>query len=453
MNILRENNLPEVIDLFSGCGGLALGFQIAGFHVTHGIDIDKDAVETASYNLHWRYGEETGHVCGDITQMDASLLKEKIGPNGCIVIGGPPCQAYSLAGRAKLRSLGEKRVNTKDKRGYLYQDFLKFVLDLDARAVVMENVPESTNYGGRNIPQTVCNVLEKKGYNAIWTILNSADFGVPQIRERVFVIAIKKDENFSVCLPVPTHKNKDDKLTPNQMRFKAFSECPNFQVPVNTPENAEPWVTVGEAINDLPRLFKSSHEKYMLNRIDLAMSYSTEEENCYQHLMRTWYEDDLETVTGNCFRKTLRDFPIFECMKQGDGYLQASQIADLLLEKACSSRNILPVEGNHEYEKLKKSIVPPYDRENFLNKWQKLYSDKPSHTLVAHLSVDTYSHIHPYEPRGISVREAARLQSFPDGFIFQCNMGEAFKQIGNAVPPLLAKNVAVQLYKAFNKEQ
>lgn len=148
--------------------------------------------------------------------------------------------------------------------------------------------------------------FRKKGYNAIWTILNSADFGVPQIRERVFVIAIKKDENFSVCLPVPTHKNKDDKLTPNQMRFKAFSECPNFQVPVNAPENAEPWVTVGEAINDLPRLFKSSHEKYMLNRIDLAMSYSTEEENCYQHLMRTWYEDNLETVTGNCFRKTLK---------------------------------------------------------------------------------------------------------------------------------------------------
>ncbi|MBO5604387.1 MAG: DNA cytosine methyltransferase, partial [Acidaminococcaceae bacterium] len=193
--------------------------------------------------------------------------------------------------------------------------------------------------------------------------------------------------------------------------------------------------------------------KYMLNRIDLAMPYSTEKENNYQQLMRTWYEDDVETVTGNCFRKTVRDFPIFECMKQGDGYIQASQIADMLLEKACSSRNILPVEGNPEYEKLKKSIVPPYDRENFLNKWQKLCLDKPSHTLVAHLSVDTYSHIHPYEPRGISVREAARLQSFPDGFIFQCNMGEAFKQIGNAVPPLLAKNVALQLYKTFNKEK
>ena len=86
-----------------------------------------------------------------------------------------------------------------------------------------------------------------------------------------------------------------------------------------------------------------------------------------------------------------------------------------------------------------------------MSKWQKLKMDSPSHTLVAHLSVDTYSHIHPYEPRGISVREAARLQSFPDGFLFQCNMGEAYKQIGNAVPPLLAKEIATQLYVAFSE--
>jgi DNA (cytosine-5)-methyltransferase 1 len=93
--------------------------------------------------------------------------------------------------------------------------------------------------------------------------------------------------------------------------------------------------------------------------------------------------------------------------------------------------------------------VPPYDRDNFKSKWQKLREDSPSHTIVAHLSVDTYSHIHPIEPRGISVREAARLQSFPDGFLFQCSMGDAFKQIGNAVPPLLAKNIATEIKRVF----
>ena len=86
------------------------------------------------------------------------------------------------------------------------------------------------------------------------------------------------------------------------------------------------------------------------------------------------------------------------------------------------------------------------------SKWKKLEGDKPSHTLVAHLSVDTYSHIHPWEPRGISVREAARLQSFPDDYIFQGSMGDAFKQIGNSVPPLMAKGIAIALKEALRKQ-
>ena len=94
-------------------------------------------------------------------------------------------------------------------------------------------------------------------------------------------------------------------------------------------------------------------------------------------------------------------------------------------------------------------MVPIYDRENFAEKWRKLDENRPSHTVVAHLSVDTYSHIHPWEPRGISVRDAARLQSFPDDFSFNCSMGDAFKQIGNAVPPLLAYGVASAVYESF----
>ena len=184
--------LPEVIDLFSGCGGLALGFQKSGFRITHGIELIPSATKTAAYNLDWRFGKKSKHICGDITKLDSSIFKNSIGKNGCIVIGGPPCQAYSRVGKGKLRSLGEEIINTKDARGYLYQDFLRFALELDAKAVVMENVPESTNFGGENIPNKICRILEKSGYNAIWTILNSADYGVPQIRERVFVIALKK---------------------------------------------------------------------------------------------------------------------------------------------------------------------------------------------------------------------------------------------------------------------
>ena len=446
-----NNNLPEVIDLFSGCGGLALGFQSAGFHITHGIELMPEAVETASYNLHWRFGEESKHICGDITQMDYKEIRKSIGNSGCIVIGGPPCQAYSLAGRAKLRSLGEDRINTNDKRGYLYQDFLRFALGLDARAIVMENVPEATDYGGENIPQKVCEILEKNNYTAFWTVLNSADYGVPQIRERVFAIAIKKSEFNSIMMPQPTNVGPDDKKTPNQQRFKSFCAYSNFKIPVQASDSLPPWVTVGEALSDLPELFPSAQTKYVLNKINMPLKYKTEPQCEYEHIMREWYGLDMGMVSGNCFRKTLRDYPIFAEMKQGDGYVEASIIADEILRRSCEAQGITATSNKEKYEKLKKDIVPPYDRDNFKSKWQKLREDIPSHTIVAHLSVDTYSHIHPVEPRGISVREAARLQSFPDGFLFQCAMGDAFKQIGNAVPPLLAKGIAIQIKMAFEK--
>ena len=216
--------LPKIIDLFSGCGGLALGFEKAGFEIVSGIELMPEACKTISYNLSWRYGKKENHLCGDITEISGDIFKDKIGEEGCIVMGGPPCQAYSLAGRGKLRSLGENRVNVKDARGYLYQDFLRFVFDMDARAVIMENVPESTNFGEMNIPEIVCQELENHNYIPYWTVLNSADFGVPQIRERVFVIAIKNNENKSINLPIPTHKNIGDRLTTYQKRFEGFKK-------------------------------------------------------------------------------------------------------------------------------------------------------------------------------------------------------------------------------------
>ena len=134
-------------------------------------------------------------------------------------------------------------------------------------------------------------------------------------------------------------------------------------------------------------------------------------------------------------------------MKQGDNYINASEIADQIFME--NERVYNYPEGSGSYEALKKKIVPPYARDKFPDKWKKLDETKPSHTLVAHLSVDTSSHIHPWEPRGISVREAARIQSFPDDFYFNCSMSDAFKQIGNAVPPLLAYGVAESVLGAF----
>lgn len=442
--------LPKIIDLFSGCGGLALGFEKAGFGIVAGIELMPEACKTISYNLSWRYGKKESHICGDIKQIEPNVFKDCFGKEGCIVIGGPPCQAYSMAGRGKLRSLGEDRINTNDQRGYLYQDFLRFALGLNARAVIMENVPEATNFGGKNIPEVVCKTLDEKGYNAYWTILNSADYGVPQVRERVFVIAIKKDEAKAIDLPEPTHHNIENAMTLQQRRFDGYKKCQFFKEPNKANNSLKPWVTVGEALSDLPSLFPSANSKYNLVNMNVEFPYYSEPQNEYQRLMRNWYGKENTGVSANAFRRNVRDFPIFARMKQGDNYIGASKVADELFYEEVKLFGY--EKGSEEYEKLYKKMVPQYDREKFENKWKKLDENKPSHTLVAHLGKDTYSHIHPWEPRGISVREAARLQSFPDDFYFQCSMGDAYKQIGNAVPPLLSNGVANTVYNTFMEE-
>ena len=442
--------IPKIIDLFSGCGGLALGFEKAGFSISAGIELMPDAFQTISYNLDYRYGREQTHICGDITETDADVFRKRFGNEGCIVIGGPPCQAYSIAGKAKLKSLGADRVNTKDARGYLYQDFLRFAFDLNAKAVIMENVPESTNFGDMNIPEVVCELLEENEYNSYWTVLNAADYGVPQIRERIFVLAIKKELGREIVLPVPSHKSMDDYQTSNQKRLDSFAKSPHFKMPISSERAEKPWVTVREAFSDLPELLPSINSKYRLVKLNEEQDYRCEAMNSYQKLMRNWYGMESMGATANAFRNNKRDFPIFARMKQGDDYTAACKIADALFEREAEIFGFKP--GTPEYSKLKKKMVPIYNRDQFTRKWLRLDEEKPSHTLVAHLSKDTYSHIHPTEPRGISVREAARIQSFPDDFFFDCSMGDAFKQIGNAVPPLLSKAIADCVLKAFVEE-
>ena len=441
-----NKSIPKVIDLFSGCGGLALGFEKAGFDILGGIEMVPEAVETISSNLCWRYGRESDYICADITETDASVFKDRIGPDGCIVIGGPPCQAYSRAGKAKLNSLGEDRINTSDSRGYLYQDFLRFVFELNARAVVMENVPEATRFGEMNIPEIVSEELESHGYDAWWTLLCAADYGVPQVRERLFIVGRKKEER-EIRLPVPTHRDIYGYVPQYGKQLSSFTQYKHFKYPIKAEGDLPSWVTVGEAFSDLPILFSTEKSRYVSTPINSELPYRSSPQNIFPETMRNWYGFDLFAVTGNTFRKNTRDFPIFARMKQGDLFTDASRIADELFYKKAHDLGLR--DGTSEYEKLKRQMVPIYDRNSFQEKWRRLDENKPSHTVVAHLSFDTYSHIHPWEPRGISVREAARLQSFPDDFSFICSMGDAFKQIGNAVPPLLAFGVAKTIFSSF----
>lgn len=146
----------------------------------------------------------------------------------------------------------------------------------------MENVPESTNFGGKNIPEIVCTELTKKGYKAYWTILNSADYGVPQVRERVFVVAIKGDEGKEIKLPNPTHRNEVDVLTQHQKRFEGYKQCQFFVEPNGTTDELKPWVTVGDAFSDLPEVFPTADSKYKLVSLNIEYPYKTEAQNEYQ---------------------------------------------------------------------------------------------------------------------------------------------------------------------------
>lgn len=445
-NISTFNNLPGVIDLFSGCGGLALGFQQAGFDILYGADIQQDACDTANYNLCWKLGHEANHFCTDLTTLDAAEILPYTAGRDVVVIGGPPCQAYSTAGRAKLRSLGEDRIHLNDRRGYLFEDFIRLAIDLNAIAIVMENVPESISYGEMNVPQTVSEILEDNGYCSKWTILNASEYGVPQNRERMILVAWQKERAHSFFFPVPTHRATDTSAVGLRVS-KAAVECKNY-VPCRAELTCvQEKVTVREAISDLPTLMRDSSQKYKLMNLNTIVPYKTSAEYEYQMQMRA--NNPTNGVSGNGFRNNSRDFKTFERMQPGDNYVVACQIAEARLNEACAAAGVAHDPSDSRYLALRKSIVPPYEKEKFTEKWRRLDPDKPCPTVLAHMSKDTYAFIHPWEPRGLSVREAARMQSFPDDFMFFGSMGEAYKQIGNAVPPILAKHIALSLKAIF----
>lgn len=272
--------LPKIIDLFSGCGGLALGFEKAGFDIVAGIELMPEACKTISYNLSWRYGKKETHICGDITEIEASVFKNSFGDEGCIVIGGPPCQAYSMAGRGKLRSLGEDRVNIKDARGYLYQDFLRFVFELEAmgkelpRFLLMENVtnilskPHAADFGDWKA------TLENLGYyNKIYR-LNAQNFGIPQKRERAYMISILCKNNAETIEQVEKYfeehnleKDEATHLKQRDLRLKdilcldydnvpQYKEEADASKPNDTPSRRKIWednelLYDGKEVNDI----------------------------------------------------------------------------------------------------------------------------------------------------------------------------------------------------------
>lgn len=338
-----------VIDLFCGCGGLSQGFLDAGYDVILGIDKWKDAVETFNYNH-----KNSNGIIGDLLTLSPELVSKNENINNVdVIIGGPPCQGFSIAG---------KRI-VEDDRNQLYKTFLNYVEYYNPKAFLMENVPNIMSIGKGAIKQQIINDFKEIGYEVSNTILLASNFGVPQNRKRAFFVGLKNESEFE--FPQPT--------------------------------TAESKITSKEAISDLPEFTIKDGEPYSLKV-----------KNAYQKQMRN-----------------------------GAKKIFNHQITEHK-EKTIEIIAMVPDGGN--YKNLPKEL---HSTRKVNIAWTRLNSNRPSFTI----DTGHNHHFHYKFNRVPTARESARLQSFRDDFIFKKGKTSQLKQIGNAVPPLLAKEIALKLKK------
>lgn len=383
----------KFIDLFAGCGGLSEGFYRKGYKALLHLEIDKAACKTLSTRMkHYGYSEqeiEEAVMCDDITREGLiSDMDKRIHESVDIIIGGPPCQAFSSVGRAQSPD-----GMSSDPRNYLFENYLQILNHFKPKMFIFENVKGilTAKPGGVKIFDIIIKEMSKT-YNVVSNpkilLLNAADYGVPQIRERVIIIGIRKDIDYIKVEDVykqikKTNSDSDDKL-------------PNY-------------VTVGEAILDLPKLKPG------------------EGENIQKVITPTIKNDFLKKI-GN------------------DSGVIFNHVARNHNDKDRERYQILSEHKNWQLKDLQ--IVRPdlvhHNPKHFGNRYTVQEADKPGKTVVAHLYKDGNLFIHPdsEQARTFTVREAARIQSFPDDFVFEGSRTDQYKQVGNAVPPLMAEAFA-----------
>ena len=476
---IRAGGRPRVLDLFAGCGGLSLGFHAAGFEIVAAVENDPDAARSHGENFHAGAAahSKARDICSPPEELAAQLNLGPVAEAFDVIVGGPPCQAFARVGRPKLREIDDHpKAFIHDPRARLYLQWLNYVEACQPLAVLMENVPDVLNHGGQNIAEETCEVLERKGYAAGYTLLNAAYYGVPQMRERMFLIGCRREIVNRVTFPSPTHwvdlpsgyegtRAVALKLVGNGRSHKAnarghfISDAdPGLGIRYRradvATEDLLPAITARKAIGDLPPIdarqqLDSGELRRGARRFDTPIAWDHRRKvSEFARRMKTWSGFEApDNLLDHVIRYLPRDYKIFARMNTGDQYPQASEHAREMFEefRAEQSKAGHDIhEGTREYIRHYREFVPPYDVNKFPNKWRKMWPDAPARTLMAHLGKDSYSHIHydSQQARTISVREAARLQSFPDGFKFCGTMNPAFRQIGNAVPPLMAKAVA-----------
>ncbi len=382
MSDKRKKDL-KIIDLFCGAGGLSLGFEKVGFSLGLANDIDKYSIETFKKNRDIVLDKNI--YLGDIN----NFIKEKKdilkNDNFSIVVGGPPCQGFSMANRQRF---------INDPRNILYKKYIEVIQLAKPKILVMENVK-----GMKSVAPEVVKDLDKIGYYTEYKVLNAKDFGIPQNRERLIYIGIKK-----------TTKNYKKLIS------EVFREIENSKTTKTT--------TIKDAFWGLRKL--SARKEKGDSNIESSTSGFTEDIICGKQKPNEF----ILKINNNKIPKYIynhkarynnpRDLEIFKLLPQGEN-------------------------SNHESIK---HIMPYKSRANiFKDKYYKLPLNKPSKTITSHMKFDCNMYIHPLETRGITPREAARIQSFPDNYIFIGPYTQWYHQIGNAVPPLLGEVIARSILK------
>lgn len=335
-----------VLDLFCGCGGLSLGFEQAGYNVLLGIDMWKDALETFKYNH-----KNSDVLCADLANLSPEEVEMKINHQTVdVIIGGPPCQGFSIAG---------KRI-VDDERNKLYKSFVRMVSFFKPRAFVLENVPNILSIGGGVVKDAIISDFESLGYKVVTKVLLASNYGVPQNRRRAIFVGLLYGKTF---------------------------DYPEASTP--TP------VTASEAISDLPE-----------DSIIQGGDYTSVPQSEYQKMMRA--------NSKGVFNHEIT--------------IHSEQTKEIIA--------MVPDGGN--YKDLPEDLQ---QTRKVHIAWTRLNSQRPS------ITIDTghRHHFHYNYNRIPTVRESARIQSFPDDFIFLCSRTSQLKQVGNAVPPLMAKAIAEQL--------
>lgn len=345
----------NVVDFFCGAGGLSLGFQKAGFSIKLGVDIDKAALVTYEKNHHAKT------LCCDIRKLTGEIVKKEIGgANIDVIIGGPPCQGFSIAGKR----------SEDDPRNQLYLSFIRLVNEIKPKVFVIENVPGILSYQKGLVKDNIIKKFESFGYSVSYKVLTASQYGVPQTRKRVLFVGT---------------------LTKQQFVF---------------PRPGNSLVSCKMALSDLPPLINE-------RGIDPS-DYYLPPQNDYQKLMRK---------SSNKVH---------------------NHIAAKHSERIQTIISLVPPGGN--YKDLPESIK---NTTHFHVAFTRFPDDKPAPTI----DTGHRHHYHYKYNRVPTVRECARIQSFPDDFIFFGNKTEQFRQVGNAVPPLLAECVAKKIKEEFFKDE